>query len=101
MANPALLMMSTDVPPEFEADYHRWYNEVHLPELLALPGIRSARRFRLLGEGIRFMAAYELDHPDVINSPAYLTWRANSASTALWAKRFQQLERRIYEQIFP
>jgi hypothetical protein len=96
-----MMLMMTDVAPEIELDYHHWYNEVHLPELLALPGVRAARRFRLMGEGIRFMAAYELDDVDVVNSAAYLAWRTNSPSTALWAQRFRRQERRIYEQIFP
>lgn len=29
-----------------EDEYNAWYNEVHLPEILSVPGITSARRFR-------------------------------------------------------
>lgn len=93
--------MMTDVPAELEAQYHRWYNEVHLPEVLAIPGIRSARRFRVRGEGIRFMALYELDNADVLSSDRFLTWRRNSESTQYWLRHFSAMKRLVYEQIFP
>ncbi|KAA9156736.1 hypothetical protein FPZ12_026545 [Amycolatopsis acidicola] len=45
-----------------EAGYHRWYDEVHLPEVLAIPGVRSARRYE---SGDEFLAVYVLDSPEV------------------------------------
>jgi hypothetical protein len=30
-----------------EADFNEWYDNVHLPELLAVPGMLSARRYDL------------------------------------------------------
>jgi hypothetical protein len=29
-----------------EADYHDWYNNIHVPDLLRLPGVSAAQRFR-------------------------------------------------------
>lgn len=29
-------------------EFNRWYDEVHLPEVLATPGMRSAQRFKLV-----------------------------------------------------
>jgi len=101
MSQKAILIMMTDVPAELEAQYHTWYNEVHLPELLSIPGIQSARRFRLQGEGIRFMALYELDHAGVLSSDAFLAWKANSESTRYWSERFSATQRLVYEQIYP
>ena len=36
---------ATEVEPEWEEEWHRWYRAEHLPNLLALPGIHSARRY--------------------------------------------------------
>ena len=97
----AVMVMMTDVPDDLEAEYNRWYNEIHLPEVLTVPGVLSGRRFRVQGEGVRYMALYELESPDVVASPAYLSWRANSASTQAWSGRFTVLRCLVYEQIYP
>jgi hypothetical protein len=54
-------------------DYNQWYDDVHAKEVLALPGVRSARRFRLAdsqvmpgddANGRRYLALYEVDVDD-------------------------------------
>ena len=37
------------IAPEREAEFNRWYNEEHVPERLAIPGFRKARRFKAIG----------------------------------------------------
>ena len=76
----AVMVILTEVPAGLESDYNRWYNEVHLPEVLAIPGVLSGRRFRINGDGVRYMALYELEHANVISSPAYAT----SVGLLLW-----------------
>ncbi len=39
-----MLFVYTRPVPGMEADYHRWYNEVHLPEVLRVPGFTHAQR---------------------------------------------------------
>ena len=36
--------------PGKEAEYHDWYQNVHLPEVIALPGGVSAQRFKLVAK---------------------------------------------------
>jgi hypothetical protein len=68
-----------DVPEDIEDDFNRLYDEVHVPDLLKVPGVRSAARYRLESadsdEIARYMAIYEVDGPDVAGGPA---WRAAS-----------------------
>jgi hypothetical protein len=53
------------VSPDREAEYHKWYNEIHLPQILSVDGIVAARRFAPSdGEG-PFIAIYELDCDDL------------------------------------
>jgi len=40
--------------------YHAWYDQVHIPELLALDGFVSARRFSA-PDGESFIAVYEIE----------------------------------------
>jgi hypothetical protein len=46
-----ILMTFSDPVEGMEADYDDWYQNVHLPQLCKLPGIRSAQRFQLVDTG--------------------------------------------------
>src|SRR5260370_40941246 len=67
-----LLMVGVDIDPEFEAEYHRWYDEEHIANLLAVPGFLSAGRYVALKGGPKYLALYELEAPEVLQSPAFL-----------------------------
>ena len=67
-----LLMVWADIDPEFEAEYHRWYDEEHIAHLLAVPGFLSAGRYVAVKGGPKYLAMYELEAPDVLRSPAFL-----------------------------
>jgi hypothetical protein len=67
-----LLMVWADIDPEYEADYHRWYDEEHIAALLAVPGFLSAGRYEAIKGGPKFLAMYELETVDVLRSSAFL-----------------------------
>jgi len=46
MARGIILVESWPSSPEREQEYNTWYDEIHLPELVALDGFVSARRLR-------------------------------------------------------
>ena len=46
MAKGIILVETFPSSPEREQEYNTWYDEVHLPELVALDGFVSARRLR-------------------------------------------------------
>jgi hypothetical protein len=64
-----LSLVSVDCRPEAEAEFNRWYDTSHVPNLLQVPGYLSGRRFRLaddprlahLGMQPRYLALYEID----------------------------------------
>jgi hypothetical protein len=47
-----------------EDEYHDWYENVHIPEVLAVPGFVGARRFRAL-DGDHWLTIYEIDSDDI------------------------------------
>lgn len=63
-----LLAMSNATDPERADELDRWYEEIHVPDVLETPGIVRATRYRL-GSRVRegqaqFLAAYELESDD-------------------------------------
>jgi|SRR5271155_2813879 len=64
-----------DIPPEFEAEFNRIYDEDHIPIILKVPGVRSCVRYVLDHGSVanfpRYMAMYEIDSPDVVESAAW------------------------------
>ena len=54
-----------------EADWNRWYDEVHVPQMMTVPGFRSVTRFQERGTARRYLALYEVDGPEVFESERY------------------------------
>jgi hypothetical protein len=104
-ANPpatGLLLVMMEVQPEFEEEFNRWYNEEHLPERLNCPGFLSARRFRIVEGQPKYLALYDLESPDVLQSEAYLKLR--NPDTPWTLRVFEHLTtniRNVYEDITP
>jgi hypothetical protein len=67
-----LLMLWTDVDPQHEAEFKRWYDEEHLDRLLKVPGVLSAARYEALRGGPRYLAMYELEEASVLRTAAFL-----------------------------
>ena len=76
-----LLLTLTEPPPAMEEEFNAWYEAEHLPERLAIPGFRSARRW--VRGGI-YLATYELDAPGVLQSKPYLERFQNQTP---WSRR--------------
>jgi hypothetical protein len=54
-------VITVDVAEPHAADFDRWYSDVHVPEILACPGWRGARRYESLDGDPHFLAVYGLD----------------------------------------
>jgi hypothetical protein len=100
MAN-GLFYVYTDPGPLPEAEFHDWYDHEHGPARLTVPGIRGADRYRALDDlAPPWLALYELDSPDVIDSPEYkaLSAHASERDKSIGAG-LTTLDRRVYEQL--
>jgi hypothetical protein len=52
-----------------EAEFHDWYNNVHLPEMTAFPGSLGAQRFKLVAKLMgadtnQYLAVYDVECDD-------------------------------------
>lgn len=99
-----LLMVYTDVPPEVEEEFNRWYDEEHIPERLAIPGVLNAARYVAQRGGPKYLACYELDESEAWHSDSWQYWLKNPTE---WSKRMspgvigKNYIRNLYRLIYP
>ena len=100
----SLLVVWADVPQNKEEEFNRFYNEEHMAERLAIPGFLSAARYEAVLNGPKHLAFYELESPEVLESPEYMEVRRNPTE---WTQRFgpnivgDPYIRNTYEMILP
>jgi len=94
-----LLIVSTDVTPEMEEEFNRFYDEEHIPRLLKVPGVIWAKRGIGTGNGQKYIAVYEHESIDVQKTSLY-----QEAVETEWARRIRphliNFKREIYELLF-
>jgi hypothetical protein len=102
VADKGFLLVTMHAPPAFEEEFNAWYDTEHLPERLAVPGFETALRFVCLSGHPRYLAIYDLERPEVLDSPAYL--KVAFATSSPWTLRVLQRVR-VYRaagrQIYP
>ena len=96
-----LLLVMMDIDPEHEEDFNRWYDEEHVPERKAIPGFLTARRYRAVEGGPKYLAIYEMDSPEVLDSEAYrfVSEEGRSEWTARVVGRARNDVRNVYVEI--
>jgi hypothetical protein len=93
-----------------ESEYNEWYTHVHLPEVLQVPGLVAAQRFKL-GKAQRegappsqwqYAAIYELETDDPGAAMAEIKRqtltgeiRVSTAVTGVWAYTFEPITERV------
>lgn len=95
-----LLLVMMDVDPEHEEEFNRWYNEEHVPERLSIPGFISGRRFRAIEGSPKYLALYELESPEVLDSDVYKQWVTTGQTE--WTKRMREhfrFTRNVYVEL--
>ncbi len=90
---PVVLAVSLSVPPGCEDDLAAWYAEEHIPMLLAVPGWRRIRRFRLTGgTGPAYLSLHELAGMSVFEEASYRAavstpWMSRIVASAIGRER--------------
>lgn len=93
-----LLIVQTDVEPEMEGEFNRWYDEEHIPGLLRVPGVIAARRGINAGNGQKYIAIYEHENSNIQHTAAY-----RAAIETEWTRKIRpylnNVQRKIYKVI--
>jgi len=83
------MAVSMSVPAGTEDDVAAWYADEHIPMLLAVPGWRRIRRYRLTaGTGPEYLSLHELSGQQVFEEDAYKAaistpWRNRIVASAI------------------
>ena len=59
-----LNIVATECPPENDAKFNKWYDEVHIPMLMKYKGIKKVTRYKIIDEKADkpgYLAVYEFD----------------------------------------
>ena len=67
-----LLVVEAHPSATVEAEWNRWYDDVHLPEIAECPGFGEAARYVSQDDGHRhYITVYELSGPEAIATPEF------------------------------
>jgi hypothetical protein len=91
-----VLVVRAEVPEDIETEWNRWYDTVHLPEILACPGFRSGRRYSTgsSAAGHFYLALYDIDGPSALDSAEFKArrgWGPFAGKVKFETKVFSQL----------
>jgi len=83
-----LLIVTAKIDPAAEDAWNRWYDEEHLPEALACPGVMRGNRYVSVGDASltengekssssarTYVAVYELSGPEALETPEFAAMR--------------------------
>ena len=87
-----ILVTSVDIRDGAEEEFNRWYNEKHLPEVLACPGFIAATRYECTSGQPRYIAVYELESEDALTT-------AEMQEVRGWGDMFPHV-RNFHERIY-
>ena len=99
-----LLIMWAEIPAESEDELRRWYDEEHLAEVMAVPGVLNAARYEALRGGPRYLACYELDSHEAWYSDEWQKWLREPTE---WSRRMSpsvigtEYIRNLYQRVHP
>jgi hypothetical protein len=92
MAEYQMIVLTNPVEGR-DAEFNRWYDDVHLTDVVAVPGVKGARRFRAVMPGEwKYAALYQLDcdDPESVMQDIMSRWKTEKmpASDAFDDTRF-------------
>ena len=82
----AILNVFAAIEPGWEDEVNRWYVEEHIPQLLAIEGFLSARRYQAVQDIYAQVTLYDLAHPDSLQTDAF---KQGTKQVSAWTTRLQ------------
>ncbi|GFG52672.1 hypothetical protein CQY20_01470 [Mycolicibacterium agri] len=96
-----LLVVMMEPEEGYEELLNRWYDEEHLAERGAIPGVLSARRYVAVEGQPKYLAMYELDNPAVVQQEPYLEKKRNPTPMTQEVEAHVRMIRGVYAEITP
>lgn len=93
-----LMIVRARVEPGVEADWNRWYDDKHLPEILACPGFENAARFVSEVDGEReYIAVYTLSDEQAMSGEMFNErrgWEQFAPNVTAEVRQFRMVSQR-------
>jgi hypothetical protein len=103
MARNGFLLVLMQPPVNIEEEFNAWYDNEHVPERSAVPGVLTAIRFSSISAAApKYLAMYDLETESVLESDAYK--RVAGENSSPWTKRVTgktKVYRSVGSQIYP
>ena len=99
----AIYLVYTDLADDrYDEEFNAWYDTQHVPQLMAIVGILDAARYVAVKGGPKYLAVYELESAEVMQSDAFVNrprtpWDQRMSPRVI-GKNFTRV---LGEQIFP
>lgn len=81
----AVLFSEMTPAPEWEKDFNGWYDEEHIPLRMDVAGFVGAQRYKRNDRD--YLAVYDMDAPEVLDSNAYKRVKDNPSEATSWMLR--------------
>jgi hypothetical protein len=101
-----LFVASFDVDPGVEAEFERWYRDVHVPDALGIPGYLGVRRYRWAGpvpnaaQAARYLNVFEVESVAAFRAGWDTDYRRRSSEEFnVWAPSLSNANVGIYAEI--
>jgi hypothetical protein len=78
----------TQVAPEHESELNAWYDSEHVPQLLRVPGVSSARRYSVADAPLKYLAWYDTEDATVESGAEFQRLLAQPSP---WTQRMRRL----------
>jgi len=102
-----VMFVMTNCVPGTDAEFNDWYDRIHLPDVLKVPGVVAAQRYKLTTEQRRttrpdhgYMAAYEIETDNlqetfkIMNEGLKDVYKSPSMIPDSWAYFFKPVGKR-------
>ncbi|MBI1885205.1 MAG: hypothetical protein HYS09_02650 [Chloroflexi bacterium] len=101
MARPYLVVRAR-IDPSIMEEFERWYQEVHLPNVMKIPGIQKAFRSNCSRQGINWATIYEFQDDSVVQE-AFASAEAAQARQdwERWLPHVSELSVEVYANLGP
>jgi hypothetical protein len=84
-ARAGMLLVQMQPPSAMEDEFHAWYDTEHVPEREAVDGFEVCTRWVCVDGWPRYMASYDLDALDVLQSDGYRA--IGGPNLSVWSRR--------------
>jgi hypothetical protein len=80
MSTKGMLFSQMEPPAGWEADFHAWYDDEHIPARMAVDGFAAASRYEIIDGEPQWLAIYELDDMSALETPEYRTLKTDPSA---------------------